>query len=87
MLNPNKCLVFHSRPFYIPCGGGNSKHSPRTEMIDVRDHEDALDAINSVINNDKIAEIKVEKNRRDGTVTIFVLAHIRSIKFRKNIQD
>ena len=56
-------------------------------MIDVRDHEDALDAINSVINNDNIAEIKVEKNRRDGTVTIFVLEHIRSIKFRKNIQD
>lgn len=56
-------------------------------MIDVRDHDDALDAINSVINNDKIAEIKVEKNRRDGSITIFVLEHIRSIKYRGNVQD
>lgn len=56
-------------------------------MIDIRDIPQVVDAINSIVNNGSIAEIKREKNHRDGTTTVLVIEQYRVIKHRHNIDE
>lgn len=48
-----------------------------------------VDAINSIVNNGSIAEVKREKNHkdRDRTVTLLVIEQYRVIKYRGVIEE
>lgn len=50
-------------------------------MIDIRNHEDAMKAINSVLNNGGIVEVKNEAHGND--VNIVVVEIVRSVKTKR----
>ena len=54
-------------------------------MIDIRDYPEVIDAINAVINNRSIAEIKTEKRMEDGRQTVIVVEQSRRIMIRKPV--
>lgn len=70
-----------------PCAVGGRNRQRTLFMIDIRDYPEVVDAINSIVNNGSIAEVKKEKNHRDRTVTILVIEQYRVIKHRHNLDD
>ena len=50
-------------------------------MIDIRTHEEAVKAINAVLNNGGIVEVKNEAH--GGDVNIVVVEIVRSVKTRR----
>lgn len=53
-------------------------------MIDIRDIPEVIDTLNGVINNDLIAEIKIERDRDSGMPSVIVVEQSRRIRIRKS---
>ena len=62
--------------------GRRDRNCPDHYMIDVGTMPDLIEAVNAVINNGKVAEIKIEKTT--GTVT--VVEQYRTLKRKINIE-
>ncbi len=51
------------------------------KLIDIREYPEAIDAMNAVLNNDGIAEVKNEK--RHGEVNLVVVEISRKVRTKK----
>lgn len=52
-------------------------------MIDIREIPGVIDTLNGVINNDLIAEVKIERDRDSGLPSVIVVEQSRRIRIRK----
>lgn len=57
------------------------KDGPLPNMIDIRDHPEVCEAINAVVNNRGIAEVKNEKRRGEDNLVVVEIA--RTLKTKK----
>lgn len=65
--------------YLLPCPPGKRRASP--VMFDIRDHPEVCEAINAVVNNGGIAEVKNEK--RKGEDNYVVVEIVRALKTKK----
>ncbi len=66
---------------YLPGPAGRAKDRLPSRMIDIREEDDVIDAINAVLNNKGIAEVKNEK--KAGKDNLVVVEISRTLKTKR----